>query len=132
MKFSLCIVFIMVCMSLPAQHITRTDTVGTRSTTGNIYNKKLFGDSLASSFLIVIHNEVKAHMHLHHSEHVVVMDGEGEMRLGDSVFVIRPKDVIFIPANTVHSAKRKGKLPLKVLSIQAPHFDGKDRVMTEK
>jgi mannose-6-phosphate isomerase-like protein (cupin superfamily) len=132
MRFALCIVLSCIGMTTFAQMHSRTDTIGVRSTTDNLYNKKLFGDSLASSFYIVIHREVKAHRHLAHSEHVVVMEGEGEMRLGDSVFVIRPQDVIFIPKNTVHSAKRKGNVPLKVLSIQAPHFDGKDRVMTEK
>jgi len=36
---------------------------------------------------------------------------------------------IFIPQNTWHYVKVTSAEPLKVLSIQAPNFDGKDRVL---
>ena len=35
---------------------------------------------------------------------------------------------ITIPKNTWHYAKTTSKEPLKVISIQAPNFDGKDRI----
>ncbi len=91
----------------------------------------LFTDSLTSSFCIVIKKEVKAHKHLTHAEHVVVLEGTAQMRLGDKQFEIKKGDVIFIPKNTVHAVKNTGKVPLKVLSFQAPNFDGKDRVFIE-
>jgi len=109
-----------------------TDTIGNKSATENIYNKVLFGDSLASSFCIVIKKEVKSHKHLNHSEHVIVVEGEAIMHLGDKTFTIKKGDVIFIPKNTIHSVKNTGKQPLKVLSIQAPRFDGTDRIMIEQ
>ncbi len=111
--------------------IVRVDTVGINSKTENIYNKALFTDSLASSFCIVIKKEVKMHKHITHCEHVVIIEGEGIMKIAEKTFSIKKGDVIFIPKNTNHSVKTTSKIPLKVISIQAPIFDGKDRVMTE-
>ncbi|MBA3663949.1 MAG: cupin domain-containing protein [Bacteroidetes bacterium] len=109
-----------------------TDTIGAASKTENLYNVPLYSDSLASSFCIVIKKEVKAHKHVYHSEHIIVQQGEGIMKLGERTFPIKKGDVIFIPKNQIHSVKTTGKTPLKVISIQAPLFDGKDRVMTEE
>ena len=108
-----------------------TDSIGTKTVSDNLYNKSLFSDSLASSFVIVIKKEVKLHKHLSHSEHVVVLEGTGQMQLGDKHFELKKGDVIFIPKNTIHSARSTGKVPLKVLSVQSPNFDGKDRVFIE-
>jgi mannose-6-phosphate isomerase-like protein (cupin superfamily) len=108
-----------------------TDTVGLKTVSDNLYNKPFFSDSLASSFVIIIKKEVKAHKHLQHSEHVVILEGMGLMRLGEKEFEIKKGDVIFIPKNTAHAVKSTGKQPLKVLSVQAPYFDGKDRVFIE-
>jgi mannose-6-phosphate isomerase-like protein (cupin superfamily) len=128
--------FVSVVMLSKAQHLN-TDTVGLRTVSDNLYNKPLFGDSLASSFVIIIKKEVKAHKHLSHSEHVVVLEGSGTMTLwqaqGDKekVMEIKKGDVIFIPKNTIHAVKSNGKQPLKVLSVQSPYFDGKDRIFIE-
>lgn len=122
--------FVCVGISSKAQQLN-TDTVGLKTVSDNLYNKPLFGDSLASSFVIIIKKEVKSHKHTAHSEHVVILEGSGSMRLGDKNIEIKKGDVIFIPKNTVHAVKSTGKQPLKVLSIQAPYFDGKDRIFTE-
>lgn len=113
-----------------AQHIN-TDSIGAKTISDNIYNKSLFGDSLANSFVIVIKKEVRLHKHLQHSEHVVVLEGAGQMQLGDKHLEIKKGDVVFIPKNTIHAVKSTGKVPLKVLSVQSPNFDGKDRVFID-
>jgi len=113
---------------LKAQKICCLDTVGRQSQSTNIYSKQLNGDSLSSAFCILIKQEVKSHKHVKHSEQVVVLEGEGLMRLGNEEFKISQGEVIFIPRNTFHSVKSTGKVPLKVLSIQSPGFDGSDRV----
>lgn len=114
-----------------AQNHLKTDTVGLKTVSDNIYNSPAFGDSLASSFVIVIKKEVKLHKHLKHSEHVVVLDGEGIMKLDQKEIVIKKGDLVFIPKNTPHAVKTTSKQPLKVISIQAPNFDGKDRVFID-
>ena len=108
-----------------------TDSIGAKTVSDNVYNKALFADSLASSFVIVIKKEVKLHKHLQHSEHVVVLEGSGQMTLGNKGFGIKKGDVIFIPKNTIHSVISTGEQPLKVLSIQSPKFDGKDRIFID-
>lgn len=94
----------------------------------SINSLRLFSDKHVTSFLIHIKREVKAHRHLLHSEHVYVVSGKGEMMLGADKFKIKAGQLIFIPENTVHSVKTISRKPLKIISIQAPEFDGTDRV----
>jgi len=97
----------------------------------NIYSEKIAGDSLSTSFLILIKKEVKLHKHLEHSEHVYVLEGEGNMQLGNEWFKIKKGDLIFIPKNTAHKVVTTSEIPLKVISIQSPQFDGTDRILLE-
>lgn len=97
----------------------------------NVHVVKLSGDSLQSSFVIWVKQNVKEHFHQQHSESVYVLEGEGMMSLGDQLFLIRAGDYVFIPKGTPHSVTQiMGDVPLKVISIQAPVFDGTDRVFT--
>ncbi|MBK9284452.1 MAG: cupin domain-containing protein [Sphingobacteriaceae bacterium] len=131
MKFFLLIPFLFLGNTkVNAQKMEmNTDTIGNNSKTDNIYSRFLFGDSLSSTFCIVIKKGVKAHKHQFHSENIVVLDGEANMQVGDVNWKIKKGDAFFIPKNTVHSAQTIGNTPLKVLSIQSPLFDGTDRIM---
>jgi mannose-6-phosphate isomerase-like protein (cupin superfamily) len=60
-----------------------------------------------------------------------MLEGEGEMAVGDKKFPVKKGDIIFIPRGTVHSLKVTSPVPVKVISLQAPMFDGKDRVFVE-
>ena len=115
-----------------SQNYQSLDTVKAYGDYENIYLRKLNSDSLASSFVIFIKKEVKAHKHVFHSEHVYILDGEGEMTVGAQKMIVKKGDMIFIPKGTVHSLAVTSKIPVKVLSVQAPMFDGKDRVMVEE
>lgn len=132
MRFWLLIFLITLIYSVNSQTVVNLDTLKATAKVDNIYNRPLFNDSLASSFCIIIKNEVKPHKHQYHSEHVYVVEGEGQMKLGNQEFKIKKNDFIFIPKNTVHSVKTTSKEPLKVISIQAPFFDGKDRIILEE
>jgi mannose-6-phosphate isomerase-like protein (cupin superfamily) len=108
------------------------DTIKAPAVYDNIYVRPLYTDSVTvSGFVIFIKKEVKAHKHLGHTEQVLVLEGEGLMRLGEKEFKIKKGDLIPIPKDTFHSVKTISKKPLKVLSVQAPYFDGKDRVFKE-
>jgi mannose-6-phosphate isomerase-like protein (cupin superfamily) len=107
------------------------DTIKAPAVYENIYSRAIGSDSLASSFVIFIKKEVKKHKHVSHSEHVYVLEGEGEMLLGEKTFKIKKGDIVFIPKNTVHALKVTSAIAMKVLSVQAPLFDGKDRVFVE-
>lgn len=114
-----------------AQSNQSLDTITAPAAYENIYMRTIASDSLVSSFVIFIKKEVKKHKHVFHSEHVYILDGEGEMVLGDKTFKVKKGDIVFIPKNTAHSLKVTSTIPVKVLSVQAPMFDGKDRMLVE-
>ena len=74
---------------------------------------------------------MKLHKHQAHSETIYVIEGTGEMRLGEKKCYLKKGDVLFIPENTPHSVKVTSDIPLKVLSVQAPEFDGTDRILLD-
>ena len=114
-----------------AQSSQSIDTIKPPASYENIYNRPVFSDSLTSSFVIFIKKEVKSHKHVTHTEHVYILDGEGEMIVGDKKMKIKKGDIVLISKNTFHSLKVTSQTPMKVLSVQSPLFDGKDRVMAE-
>jgi mannose-6-phosphate isomerase-like protein (cupin superfamily) len=114
-----------------AQTYQSLDTIKAPADLDNIYSQPLYSDSLTSSFLIFIKKEVKLHKHVTHTEHVYVLEGEGEMMLGDKKIKVKKGDVVFMPKNTAHSLKTTSTIPVKVVSIQAPVFDGKDRIFIQ-
>lgn len=93
----------------------------------NVYVKKVAEDSLQSTFIIWIKGTVLPHYHAHHTELVEILSGKGRMTLNGETFVVHKHDIIRIPKGSVHSVTNLHHRPLKVLSIQAPQFDG-DRV----
>ncbi|MGZ3862644.1 MAG: cupin domain-containing protein [Bacteroidia bacterium] len=126
----LLIIFLFVCgsSSLRAQDYQSLDTIKAPLNLDNIYNRPLYSDSLTSSFVIFIKKEVKEHKHAAHAEHVVVLEGEAVMKVDGQSFKIKKGSMVFIPKDTWHYVKVTSKIPLKVVSIQAPNFDGKDRI----
>jgi quercetin dioxygenase-like cupin family protein len=90
--------------------------------------ERLFGDSLSTSFFIIVKDTVPTHKHQFHSEVVYVISGEGIIYLNDEYQKVQAGDVVFIPKNTWHAVKITGENPLEVLSVQSPGFDGTDRV----
>jgi mannose-6-phosphate isomerase-like protein (cupin superfamily) len=63
---------------------------------------------------------------------VVILEGEGIITLGSITKEIRAGDIIFIPADTFHEVNVTSEKPMKVISIQAPEFDGTDRILYKK
>lgn len=91
----------------------------------------IHSDKHASSFIIFIKEGVKLHKHVKHTEHVLIIQGKGTMKLGELSREVKKGDLIVIPKGEPHSVEVKGKKPLKVLSIQSPKFMGEDRIMLE-
>ena len=131
MKKLITLTFLLFPFLISAQVHVSSDTIKDPANTGNNYVRAVGSDSLSSSFVIIIPKEVKKHLHANHSEQVYVISGEGDMLLGDKTIHIKPGDIIFIPKGTAHAVKVTSKEPLKILSVQSPNFDGKDRVMLD-
>lgn len=119
------IIFICACSFLYGQKFS--PPMGANdSIPKTIKSMPAFSDSLCSSFFITIEQEVKLHRHNFHSEHVYILEGKGKMQLGEEQIMVQTGDLIFIPKGKAHGLKvTEG--PVKVLSIQAPFFDGTDR-----
>jgi len=130
-KILLFLIALVAGLSVRAQVHINADTVKAPATYENIWSKQVASDSLSTTYVIYIKTAVKKHQHLHHTENVVVLEGEGEMVLGNETFRVKKGDVIFIPQKTPHAVKVLSKHPLKVLSIQSPRFDGSDRMILE-
>jgi mannose-6-phosphate isomerase-like protein (cupin superfamily) len=120
------IILFLCSLSLQAQHI-QLDTLQAPASYDNIYSQRICGDSLSTTFVIWIKKEVKSHKHQWHSENIIVLEGSAVMKLGSETFTIKSGDHVFIPKNTFHSVVVSQGV-LKVISIQSPHFDGRDRV----
>lgn len=120
---------VLVLSATSAQRIIDPTAIACAESGTGVHITPLYSDSTASSFLICIDAEVKAHVHRVHTEHVFVIDGEATMRLGEEERTVKAGDTIIIPAGTVHSARVTSSDPLRVISVQSPHFDGSDRVM---
>jgi mannose-6-phosphate isomerase-like protein (cupin superfamily) len=105
----------------------QSDTLENKDTLKTVV-RTLCSDSLSSTFFISIPAEVKRHYHAFHTENVLIIEGEGFMTLGETSFFVKKGDLIVIPKGTPHSVKNSGLKPLKVISVQAPYFDGTDRV----
>jgi quercetin dioxygenase-like cupin family protein len=131
------ILLLPLCLFLAAQLQAQNDLIRSAKSLrpseefDNVHVQKLFGDARASGFVIWIKKEVRAHKHAEHSETVFILKGKGEMLLGKESREIRKGDIIFIPEGTPHAVTVKGGT-MQVLSIQAPEFDGTDRIWLDK
>lgn len=97
----------------------------------NIHVTPLSSSKDASQFLIFIKESVPLHIHKEHSEMVYIIDGEGQMTLGDKTFSVKKGDFIKVDENTPHGVTVTSDKPLKVLSTQTPEYFGKDKHLVE-
>ena len=116
---------------IQAQSLAIADIQPDSSNYSNIYIKKIVEDSLQSTYIIWIKKGVKTHYHHHHTELIYVIEGSGEMTLGDSSFSVVKGDFFMIPMQTHHAVNTTSKIPLKVMSVQCPKFDG-DRIWVDE
>jgi mannose-6-phosphate isomerase-like protein (cupin superfamily) len=60
------------------------------------------GEFLTANLAIVEEAGNALHTQHHHDEVVVVLDGEVDFRVGDTIRRVQPGDLVFIARNTVH------------------------------
>ncbi|MDB9751504.1 cupin domain-containing protein [Gammaproteobacteria bacterium] len=94
----------------------------------NIHVVKLASDSFSTDFVIFVKNKVPLHKHVKHSETIYVLEGKAQLQLGEQSMEITVGDYIRVPQGMPHGVKVLSSVPLKILSVQAPEFFGKDRV----
>jgi mannose-6-phosphate isomerase-like protein (cupin superfamily) len=98
----------------------------------NVYGTvRLAYDEQAASFLLSIPTETKMHYHKDHSEQLLLIEGQGMVLLGYKTIKLKKNELIFITKGTPHKIINSGRSKLKVLSIQAPFYDGSDKIILE-
>ena len=126
--FFLCFTFMALVTSIQAQGIhLSANEINFKSSQDQIQLKQLSSDEFSSAYAISIRDSVRAHFHKQHTETILVLEGEAIMRLGEEQFTVRAGDFINVPKGTIHAVWVNSDIPLKVISVQAPQFFGKDR-----
>jgi len=131
MRFLLFTICFLISIISISQNIVNVKDLKPDQEYDNILVKKLDTDSNSTSFIIWVKKGVKAHKHENHSEVLYVLNGEGKMTIGDSTSIIKTGDYFRIPKNTFHSLEVISDEAIKVISVQAPEFFGKDRIFKE-
>jgi len=126
------IVFLFVQVSFAQKESCATEKLPKRKATQNEI-VTCFHDSLQSSFRLTIPNRVVAHYHQFHTENIFVLQGRAEMRMNDTILLIKKGMHVSIPKGTIHSVEKVlSRRPLVVISVQSPYFDGKDRIVVSE
>ena len=71
------------------------------------------------------------HFHRSHEEVIFVKSGRAEVRIGERTLTMQAGDLVLIPKGTLHSARAVGEEPFRGISVFAPAFDGKDRILVD-
>lgn len=130
MKFIVLLLSMLSCGLAHAQKLALSEFKAP-SNLENIHATKIASDGNSSDFVIFVKKEVPLHLHETHSESVYILEGRGLFQLGDKTLNVGPGDYIKIPEGVPHSLKVLSDIPLKAISVQAPEFFGKDRVMVD-
>ena len=81
-KIQFLILALIIAKVAQSQIIYTPDYVHPKDLNEN-YIEKIYSDSLASSFLMVIVKDIELHKHVNHTEHIYVLEGTGDMHIGD-------------------------------------------------
>lgn len=122
---------LLFCSTLFGQNLIPRQIKPDSASFENIYVKKYAENKQQSTFIIWIKKQVKPHYHAYHTEFVQVISGRGTMTLNGETFKIKKGSATLIPMGSVHSVITTSRKPLKVISVQAPTFDG-DRIWVEE
>jgi len=71
------------------------------------------------------------HYHPESEEIYFVLEGSGEMRIGDEVREVHAGDAIAIPPGAVHQIRNSGDVTLKILCCCAPGYEHSDTVLLD-
>ncbi len=76
---------------------------------------------------VKICGEAKKHYHRRLTEYYVILEGTGEIELGDDKVPVEPGAVIMIPAGTAHALRGE----FEIINIVSPPFDPEDEHLVD-
>lgn len=68
------------------------------------------------------------HRHERHDQLVVLVRGNGTMRVGEEVRTVEQGSILFLPRGVAHAFTNGGVEPAIAYLVYAPPYDGRDRV----
>jgi mannose-1-phosphate guanylyltransferase/mannose-6-phosphate isomerase len=68
-------------------------------------------------------------MHLHRTEHWVVVKGTAKITIGDKITYVHENESVFVPKTTKHCLENSGKLPLEVIEVQNGEYLKEDDII---
>ena len=131
MKKAFVIVFCLIAFIAISQDVVKLKKIKPDKEYENILVKPYSSDKNSSSYIIWVKKEVRLHKHEHHTENLFVVEGKGELTVGNNVHLIKKGDYINIPMGIPHGLIVTSSKPMKVLSIQSPIFLGFDRIFLD-
>jgi mannose-6-phosphate isomerase-like protein (cupin superfamily) len=60
---------------------------------------------------------VGRHYHKHTEEIYYILEGSGEMTVGEETSAVSAGDAVYIPADSVHTLKNTGTAPMKIMLV---------------
>jgi mannose-6-phosphate isomerase-like protein (cupin superfamily) len=117
--------------SLEGFVINESSVTGTGDMCGIAYDligsAEGFSGTMSMASIVIAPGESSMrHFHRRMEEIYYIVEGSGEMLLGDKVFQIGPGAAIFIPVLVVHQLRNTGANRLKLISVDCPPFDLRD------
>ena len=110
-------------------YVTRADTTPLDDLTGTAFAhldvRTLVSDARSGAEKVMVGRTVypggggthEHHLHPDAEEVVIVLSGRGWHRVGEEYYEIGPGDVVFVPANTAHSAGSIGDEDMVILWV---------------
>lgn len=95
----------------------------------NFRIQELGRDAHTSHHLVWIRDREVPHRHDRHDLFVVILRGQGTMRLGDEERPVGEGSILYVPRGTVHAFRNTSEEPAAAYAVYAPAFDGEDRVV---
>jgi mannose-1-phosphate guanylyltransferase/mannose-6-phosphate isomerase len=68
-------------------------------------------------------------MHVHRSEHWIVVEGTAKVIRGEETFFVHPNESTFIPSTVRHALENPGIIPLRMIEIQSGEYLGEDDII---
>jgi mannose-6-phosphate isomerase-like protein (cupin superfamily) len=84
-------------------------------------------DGDTSHHLVWIRDREVPHRHDRHDLVVVILRGEGSMRIGDEERPVGEGSILYVPRGTVHAFQNDSEEPAAAYVVYVPTFDGEDR-----
>ena len=83
------------------------------------------GRSTSAVCSIEVGGGLRPHIHHHHDEIIIFLEGEADFRLGDEMRRVKAGDVAVVPAGTAH-ATMNAATRVVIAAVFAPNFDPED------